>query len=164
MRIIEGEYDGPLKGPWSRRRKEQPGPVVNVPGPGSEGMYGTESGHDDRPLQGPWVRRREPVPDPVEADREDIIIRPEKKRDYYTGAPAGAPVAVPEQTPEQTTEIKRPAGAAGENEEKPAPPEQCREPERDRGFTRNLFCPSGIYAGIIMAEILGGRGGRMRRR
>lgn len=161
MRIIEGEYDDrPLQGPWSRRRESRPLPGGDVPSPREEGMYRSEGDYDDRPLQGPWSRRQDPAPSPVGDDPEEIWAEPEEEKEYT----AGSPDKKIDAAPERTAEIAKAAIAAVPEEEKPAPVEQCRPRGREIACMHSLFRPSGIYAGIVMAEILGGRGGRSRRR
>lgn len=181
MRIIEGEYgDRPLPGPWSRpgggRRGHggsdpgrPPDPVAEgAPGgggiPGSEGSPGNEGDFRDIPLPGPWSRRREPGPadpGPVAADSAPV---PEAARGGRDGdLPAAARTQKPQ--PPRPVEDLGPAGVPGTGEPRKEFEDPSRECRRSQpGGLHVLFTPRGIYSAVIMAEILGSRGGRRGRR
>lgn len=152
MHIIEGGYDDrPLSGPWSRRREEQAPPERNLPHPadGGENETGIETG--DWTLPGPGSRGGDLSP-------ETLKEGPEKAA-YGTAAVSEQPAADFEE-----------ANSGGRED-----PDTCRKPHpdlfcpdgenrRQRFTLRQFFSPSGLYAGIIMAEVLQSRGGRSGRR
>ncbi|MFZ5631228.1 MAG: hypothetical protein ACOY40_00105 [Bacillota bacterium] len=154
MRIIEGEYDDrPLPGPWNRRRREYPAP-------------GSESSGDDLPLRGPWNRRQEPVPAPVEVEPERSVPRPGEEKEYTPGIPVERTITVSGRAATAGEKVKNGdrGDAVRDGAEIPVPEGRCPAHGERRACMHRLFSPSGLYAGIVMAEILGGRGGRVSRR
>lgn len=157
MRIIEGEYDDrPLPGPWNRRRPEYPGPLENDPGPAEaapaplEKAPGPVTGAgepEDVPLPGPWNRRREPEP---ARGRPETETAPAESGNENANESRAVSAAAMQYNPEA---IPEEPGFCGEKQ-------QCPGRGRRRAYIDRLFSPSGIYAGIVTAEVLGGRGGR----
>lgn len=137
----EEQEDRPLSGPWSRRREEYAPRRGNVPETAAEPGYG---GRDET--------EHTPVPEPVRPRRRPAAV-------HRRAEPEGGP----EERPLETVVAEPPdAGklpVAGMREAEPciAP---CQEQQYRNVLLRNMFSPSGLYAGIIMAEVLGGRGGR----
>ncbi|MHB8917342.1 MAG: hypothetical protein ACYC4H_04910 [Desulfocucumaceae bacterium] len=146
MRIIEGGYDDrPLQGPWSRRREEQQAPPVkNTPEPDVD-----VKGEDSTGIE-TW---EENVP-----GSEKMKEPPEK------AVPRKAPAA--EKPAAAFEEVVSGGRQDPETCLKAGPDLHCPGGERIRQrFTlRQFFSPSGLYAGIIMAEVLQSRGGRRGRR
>ncbi|MCL6610152.1 MAG: hypothetical protein K6T66_01285 [Peptococcaceae bacterium] len=160
MGIIEGEYDDrPLPGPWNRREGGYPGPVARVPGPVNEGAIGSEGKDDDLPLPGPWDRR--PVPVPPDPGPPEESPRTGEDADYDAAPPDHRE---PEPFPGRAEEPGEMPDTAGLEESRAAcekqVPGRCRRPG---GYIRKIFSPAGIYAGVIMAEVLGPRGGKLGR-
>lgn len=142
--------------------------------------------YDDLPLPGPWNRRqtgkppsetKTPVPDKQEdvlekyetgtkdnkKDKEVIIVR-----EIETPAPDTEPVSAvknPKGAPAETigADDRKAAGGAGESV-RDIPIQGGKSPGKGRLFLESILSPSTLYAGIIMSEVLGGRGGRSRRR
>lgn len=172
-KIIEGEHDLPLPGPWSRRQgggTRRPGGDVPPQGGGMTHSSGEEK--EDRPLSGPWSRRSEEY-EPPRGDVPETAAGPE-----YRGGDQSEDAAAPEpvKTRQRPVPVHRraepeagPPDAAGEQ---PATvkkeTEPCVTPRQEQQcrnvLIRNMLSPSGLYAGIIMSEVLGGRGGRNGRR
>ncbi len=151
MRVIEGEYDDlPLPGPWSRPRG---------------GAAGNEREEPDLPLPGPWDRRRGPFPAETGPDPE--TARRDGDADYAAAPPAREPEPV-----RGGAAFSGGAASPGEmadagGEDRPPGAGEGRAPERRRApadHLKKFFSPAGIYTGIVMAEILGPRGGRPGRR
>lgn len=185
MRIIEGENDNlRLPGPWNRPRGGNRDPGGAVSGqPGGEPHYQGEGEEEDRPLSGPWSRRErpsspeqppEPQPEPRPEHRpkprpkvrrqpppDPEFPRPAEDDGYAAGPPAREADTVPV-----------PAAAVGEaagGEAGDRTGRTCEKPMRERiqspeAYLRKILSPGGVYAGVVMAEILGSRGGRWRRR
>ncbi|MCL6478668.1 MAG: hypothetical protein K6T65_09650 [Peptococcaceae bacterium] len=108
---------------------------------------------DDMPLPGPWNRR--PPPDTVPergAPRPAEVPSAEGTADTARTLPAGRAVCEGEGDPGR------------ENFETPRQEARYPAPRGRKPGIRDLLSPAGIYAGIVMAEILGGRGGRFGRR
>ncbi|MFZ5646662.1 MAG: hypothetical protein ACOY30_03475 [Bacillota bacterium] len=166
-KIIEGEHDLPLPGPWNRRQGGARQPEGDVP-------------HEDKPLPGPWSRRREEYDTP-RSDVPETAAGPEYGgRDQTEDTPPPEPVR-PRRRPVAAHRRAEPeAGPAGRTLEAAfaCPPdvagdqpaaakketEPCVTPRQDQQYRnvllRNMLSPSGLYAGIVMAEVLGSRGGR----
>ena len=155
MLIIEGGYDDrPLQGPWSRRREEQQvPPVKNTPEPDvdvkGEESTGIEAWEENVPGSGGRGGGYSP---------ETMKEPPEK------AVPRKAPVA------EKPVAAFEEAVSGGRQY-----PDTCLRSDPDlhcpggerisqRFNLRQFFSPSGLYAGIIMAEVLQSRGGRSGRR
>ncbi|MCL5057073.1 MAG: hypothetical protein M1130_03580 [Actinobacteria bacterium] len=154
------EDDLPLRGPWTRR-EDSSRPAGTGPADYTEGWEtaGEGEGVEDSPLRGPWARRQE---DPEPREGEGELPRTERERRPAAPEPdAGRRTALVEET------IKPDLAAA-------VPASHCRDvgdvrdncpgTGRRRAFLQNLCTPKGVYHGIIMAEVLGSRGGRSRRR
>jgi hypothetical protein len=141
------EDDLPLSGPWSRPR-QSPRPVESKP----------PAPQEDLPVSGPWDGPRE-IP------REDPRPREEAGELFPAGDEREPEIG--DQSPDagRRLEVVKAADPPEETAylcpERAEPDKQCAGPKRMAG---SLFTPRGIYNGFIMAEILGSRGGRSRRR
>jgi len=158
------EDDLPLQGPWTRRkdssRSAQPRPADNTEGRETDGK---KESVEESPLQGPWSGRGE---DPVSREGEREYPRTERKRRPAPQEPDGRP---------RTASVKESARPAGDvavlapcvsdvPDVSDAPARDSCPTGRRRRLMPDLFTQKGIYQGFIMAEILGSRGGRSRRR
>lgn len=156
------EDDLPLRGPWSRR-EESPRPAETLPADYNEGWETAGGGEsvEDSPLRGPWSRRQE---DPVPPEGEGEFPRTEMERRPAAQEPGGGPrTASVEEAVKPAVEVAVftpyvPDVPDVQDARDSCPSGRRREP------VKNLFTPRGVYHGIIMAEILGSRGGRSRRR
>ncbi|KJR98344.1 MAG: hypothetical protein VR68_10795 [Peptococcaceae bacterium BRH_c4a] len=167
--------DRPLSGPWSRRpmeappkRNDFPGEEVEAgygsrneyddaslpgrndsPGRGAEAGNRSRSDYDDAPKPNQWnperevstLRREDPENNPV-VHGHSFKIKSREPEDAVTEQRA-----IPE-CPREAVCEERPNG------------NDCHDSGHPRALLNHLFSPSGIYAGIIMAEVLGSRGGR----
>lgn len=159
-RIVEDDL--PLRGPWTRR-EDFPRPVEARPAEYTEGWETAGEGEcvEDSPLRGPWSRRQE---DPGPREGEGELPRTEKERRPAAQEPGGRP---------RTASVEEAVKPAGEvaviTPYVPDAPDvqDARDicpSGRRKDLMKNLFTPRGVYNGVIMAEILGSRGGRSRRR
>ena len=154
------EDDLPLRGPWSRR-KDSSRPAETRPADYTEDWEAAgegESVEEDSPLRGPWARRQE---DPGPREGEGELPRTERERRPAAQEPGGGPrtASVEEAVkPDRAVAFLAPPGPEVPDARDNCPAGRRREP------MQNLFTPKGIYHGIIMAEVLGSRGGRSRRR
>ncbi len=126
-----------------------------------------EGEHGDRPLPGPWERRRDPGPVSAEAGPEEIPAPPEREGGNIKPPASRTPFPAAETTagpPETTTTAPPEPAAAGPEPRGPAPESSCSAPVHGKAFIKWLLRPAGIYAGVVMAEVLGARGGRRGRR
>ncbi len=158
----EEEEDRPLPGPWSRREHPsnpgQPAPGTPPEVPQDQPPEpGQEPAQEKRPEPGPRPRPKLPREPPPEQES------PRPAEDAGSAAGPAAREAGP--APAPAAEVGEAAGGeiCGRPVEKVERPirDGARSPEE---YMRKIFSPGGVYAGIVMAEILGSRGGRPRRR
>lgn len=133
--------------------------------------------NDDRPLSGPWSRR--PVETSAEWDdspgdhkvdseteqwekREVPISRREDRDNDPVIRGHGFIIKSGVSEDDGTEQLNVPESqTAALSEEKPyGNGDNCPDSVQPRALLNHLFSPSGIYAGIVMAEVLGSRGGR----
>ena len=161
MRIIEGNYDDqPLKGPWNRQESTPPDEPSRFPEPSNSdpGVYRTGDEKEDPPLSGPWnregtrdfpktVQKEDPLNsgESIEYDSPSIFRKQDIQSDQSS-------------TTSKVNETDPCNELRGKLERK------LDKTCGSKGFAKNLFTPAGIYNGLVMAEILGSRGGRQRRR
>ena|GEM_PF-4721518 len=168
--------DRPLQGPWSPKGPEYRDAGAGRSGegtPGNEGFSGSE-GTPGGEGEGAGKKLPEPTKPREQVPRTGRPTHsgpgPERRREM--GADGGSPgqprgrstaagagtdggqVVAPSGRREAPTAVQAETG-----EECPAGQPGAFRDRRLRG----IFCPAGIYAGIVMAEVLNGRGGRFRR-
>lgn len=184
-RVVEGNYgDLPLPGPWSRRGKA-PQSGGDIPAGSEAGAYGSEGIPEDLPLSGPWSQRQGDGTSPQQPTGDSAVGREGERetageynssgsatrtgQDEDRGArapePEGKAAVVIAEAPEGAVQYTLRL-ADDRRDGRPDPqPDKCSDGGGHRSdMAHRLFCPSGLYAGIIMAEVLGGRGGRPKRR
>lgn len=188
-RFDNQDDDRPLQGPWSRRPVEAPPKRDDFPGEEVEAGYGSRNEYDDEPLPGPWGRRRAETPPERNDSPGGGTEAGYRSRSDYDDAPKPNQWSPEREVPTLSREspendsvahghsfkIKRrePEDTGTEQRAIPECPREavceerpngndCHDSGHPRALLNHLFSPSGIYAGIIMAEVLGGRGGRNR--
>jgi len=189
MNRIDNQDDRPLSGPWSRRPVEVPPERNDYPGQEVGAGYGSRNEYDDEPLQGPWGRRPaeapperndspvggseagyrsrsdyEDVPGPNQWNPEREVSTLRREVPENDSVVHGHSFKIKKREPEEAGTEQRaipecPREAV--SEERPNG-NYCPDSGHPRAMLNHLFSPSGIYAGIVMAEVLGGRGGRNR--
>jgi len=156
---------------------ETPPERNDFPGKETRAGYGSGNEYDEAPLPGPWGRR--PVETNEEWDdspgdhkvdseteqREEREVPTLRREDRDKGPVIQAQsFKIKNREPDDacTEQLIVPDSlTAALGEEKPFGNENdCPKPVHPRALMNRLFSPSGIYAGIIMAEVLGSRGGR----
>lgn len=142
----EEREDKPLSGPWSRRREEYETPRDDVP----------------EMAAGPEYRGREqagdaPPPEPVKPRRRPVAVHRRAEPEAEPGA--GAEGRALEAVYADALNAAREQPEAAKDETGPGATPRQDQQCRNQLF-RNMLSPSGLYAGIVMAEVLGARGGR----
>lgn len=150
------EDDLPLRGPWTRREKpSRPAEAKPI----EYEMASEGESDEDTLLQGPWDRRQE---DSGICGGEGDLPRTERERRPAAPEPGvGRRAASAGETIKPDTAVSVPAPYCPDV---PDARDNCPGTGRRRAFLQNLCTPKGVYHGIIMAEVLGSRGGRSRRR
>lgn len=188
MNRIDNQYDDrPLSGPWSRRPAEAPPKRNDFPGEEVEAGYGSRNEYDKEPLPGPWGQRRAetpperndspgggagagyrsrsdyddvPQPDQWSPEREVPSLRREDPENHPVVH--GHSFKIKSREPEDAVTEQRaiPECPREAVSEETTYDNDCPDSDHPRALLNHLFSPSGIYAGIVMAEVLGSRGGR----
>lgn len=153
-----GDYDDlPLSGPWNRRRAENK-PPADVPDAVEVRDYSGETELKDSPLTGSWNRQTSQIPIPVEETEKNTQSIPKRKHNVRSMPESEQGVRSIPASPHKITAVNP--------QEKPGLPASvsCSQTGRENAIMRSLLSPSALYAGIVMSEVLGKRGGRTRRR
>jgi len=172
------EVDSPVPGPWSTTGDAPAGQGRPAPGYRSRGAGDLPA--DDHPLDGPWNRPQPPPERPRAPSRSPAAgtageekpdaVRYRRKREKKDAAGtaegmAGERVnggrageeALPVDCASPRARAQMPAAAAGAAVNGPvcpdAAPEVC-------GELQKMLSPGGLAAAVVLAELIGPRGGR----
>jgi len=185
-RFDSQDDDRPLQGPWSRRPVEAPPERNDYPEQEAGAGYGSRNEYDDEPLQGPWGRRPaetpperndspgggaeagyrsrdyDDVPGPNQWNQEREVPTLSREGPENDSVVHGQSFRIKKRESEDAGTEQRAIPECPREAVTEKPYNDCPDSGHPRALLNNLFSPSGIYAGIIMAEVLGGRGGRNR--